>query len=1110
MTSEYTRYGNLPVFTRILDKIHPGLGSDRGFDIDRKNTEIKLLGAQTKALEKIARQKIHEYKENRIIQETAKQYSPNQIQQIPSYTPENLARDINESLLAHAQTMQMDNELTREIIAEIGADLHKDLVTIEQTAKLIVKGVFDTNEAVRNVDKSISTLTDATNLQTGYINEQTNLIQAEAGETRNQLQGISSNPLNLQTLENLTNISEVEIISLCLRNILNNKVFYDFLKNLESWKQKIVFHIINYDDIGHDPVFEKNLNSIEKTFLNDLRIELKTDLRPATLGYLARHGFLDRFVQDEAGKHISEVRTDIYGLNQNVQDVISGLKEVTATIIWTEEKVRETLETIYTGIQDQTQNWHAHRKNERLEQEAIPLIKIGEFEDALDALDDARKLNRFDPRSFLYKGIIFMLTDDTKSAEAELKKALIRAESMDAPQEVKQEIVSEICTYLGRLKHKLAQRALEVSNKDLFGKEISESIKNAEIAFDNSLKSPEKYFDLARYLCVNNEYEEALDVIKKLLREYPESLKSLLEEKDFTPISSSIIKINEEMEVEKEGILKKEERGFAKKYWENYPTDIEGICNWIEILYLEKNHKEINSVLEASINADCNLLKLLQKMSKSQEGREFIRNTIIFYYYKIWKTNPESIKFCLEEINLLDEENDNLNSEEDLKKIIEKIQENEKIVKFTKLLCFYSEWKDDPKNILPKGLQLIDLINNPRSIKKILNKIISTEIKLDKMINILSNNPKLKDYIEEYTKKIIKTQAGRNSASDVLIYGMGTFSNEIWLTAKDFMEQLKQTEILQDLLIKTEDGHKKTALAIRENSEILSAGFGEQIKVTKEQLAEQRQTNVILNQMSFIMEDGFQAVEDAIERGTREIKAELQAGFNLTTAAILIIGKNLEKTIIDTQKIDLLEAIQDFCIGQYRNPASAVIANSFFNDDQLFSAYSLVQKTDPLILKTVCRLRGGMPGEKSHQESNKIKKLQDLAFNILTNNFQNEDGSYKKDDKGRDWDFHHIASPEDLLELLLLYQNVDEKIEIIFKQLHHMRKSENNIQYDRFDQNKAKLILHAFNQLDDLNARIIERQIKHSLEHTIPKDGTKEEIALFKKKIENILSKNKT
>ncbi len=694
MVSE-PRYGNLPVFTRLLDKVHPGLGSDRGFDIDRKNKEIQLLAAQTKSLEKIARYKVREYKETRILQETASQYSPAPIQQIPSYTPENLAQDINDSLWAYARSMEMDNKLTREVITEIGADLHRDLVTIDKTVKTIVQGVFETNQSIQKVDESIGTLTNATNLQTGHIAEQTdylvqqtNIIQAEDSKTRNQLEGIFPTPLSLPTLESLTDISETEIISLGLRNILSAEVFYKFLKNLGSWKQKIISHIIKYDDIGHDPIFEKDLDSSEKAFLNDLRTESKTDLRPATLGYLARHGFLDRFVQDEAGKHIKEVRSDIYGLNQNVQDVISGLQEVTSTIIWTESRVRETLETIYTGIQDQTKNWYAHRKNERLEAEAIPLIKIGEYNDALEALDDARKLNRFDPRTFLYKGIVFMLINDSKSAEEELKKALIRAQHMKAPKRVRQEVVSEICTYLGRLKHKLAQRALENSKKNLFEEEISEASKNAKIALDNSLESPEKSFDLARYLCVSNEYEESLSVIRKLLFDNPETLKTLLEESDFQPISREIIKTNEEtIKINKKIIEKKGSKESIKEIWEKNPTNIENMFNWLKILYSEKKYKEIDYALKASIYIDSDFPELLQKLSNFQElGKLITDKILIFYCFKSWVTEPKYIEFCLEILNISIKKNESLSSKGDVIKILERILIKNKMEEFSKSL----------------------------------------------------------------------------------------------------------------------------------------------------------------------------------------------------------------------------------------------------------------------------------------------------------------------------------------------------------------------------------------------------------------------------------------
>ncbi len=344
-------------------------------------------------------------------------------------------------------------------------------------------------------------------------------------------------------------------------------------------------------------------------------------------------------------------------------------------------------------------------------------------------------------------------------------------------------------------------------------------------------------------------------------------------------------------------------------------------------------------------------------------------------------------------------------------------------------------------------------------------------------------------------------------SGDIMLLGMRAFTLGS-ATAADLLEQKAQTEALENLLIETQEGHKQTALAIRENTETLNLTLGKQISVSKDQLTEQRQTNVILNQMSFILEDGFQNVTDAIDRGTREIKAELKEGFHLTVASISTLGNKLQETIIDSQKIDLLEAIQGACLGKFRNAASAQIATSFFNDAQLFSVFSLVQNTDPLILKTLCRLRGGIPGRDFKEESNKILKLQNLAFDILTNNFQKEDGTYPTDDKGKEWNFHHIASPEDLLELLLLYQKVPDKKEVIFKQLKFMADPKNNRLYKRKNQNKARVILGSRKQLEEKHFNVLKYQIKSGLESDILDSVPEQEAESFKKKFKIVFEED--
>lgn len=429
--------------------------------------------------------------------------------------------------------------------------------------------------------------------------------------------GVSPYKKSPAELISLTNLSEEEAVAMALKGVLDRRTTDEYFSSFSDRKKEVIGQVLNFDphfqDYLHETINElegilktteddslrekteqkiallKNQIAEELEYLEKISVAIDQPLQVDSLKTLARHGHLDRFVQDELGENIREVRTDVFGLNQSAreslglmdtmlekqdeqisnQEITIGLQEETlqelknigAGIIeelsgisyqlegvqgtltdilkvtaWTSVRVLETLGEIKNSIDDQSKNWRSHRFNEQLNQ-LFPVILGEDFEIAIEDLSEAQKLDRSDPRSYFLKGVSYMYMDKTQDAETELKQANKYGKLMvhrGASQKDVDETLSLVNTYLSRLYFKLSQREEDSSNEN-----IEKAIETAKVAYFKN-RNISSGIDLARYYRIKGDFFETYQILEDLFRHFAESVTIMLNDEDFAPFQEQI------------------------------------------------------------------------------------------------------------------------------------------------------------------------------------------------------------------------------------------------------------------------------------------------------------------------------------------------------------------------------------------------------------------------------------------------------------------------------------------------------------------------------------------------------------------------------------------
>ncbi len=295
------------------DSIFPGLGSPRGWDMDK-------MRRQTEALERIAKG----YKERRIVQEIARKESPlpeKNVYDLQSvYNPQDILQGF-ENLKTVGEGTKWAIEDNTEMVKKSTELLSKGLSGIEKQVMEMVGAAYQIDDHLHDNNVLLSEGNNLLGNINNSVEEVADVIEDQTYILKNSLNGVSTPRKNLIELGNLLN-GEEEMVALALKGVLDKKESKKFFRSLGNRKQKLIEQVVNFD-----PEFHESLQDEEKEYLQNLVFRLNAPLNEKSLGVLARHGYLDRFVQDELGENIREVRTDVYGMNQSAREILEIMDE---------------------------------------------------------------------------------------------------------------------------------------------------------------------------------------------------------------------------------------------------------------------------------------------------------------------------------------------------------------------------------------------------------------------------------------------------------------------------------------------------------------------------------------------------------------------------------------------------------------------------------------------------------------------------------------------------------------------------------------------------------------------------------------------------------------
>ncbi len=577
---------------RLARALFGRLGGDENYPLD---LEIR----QTNALEKIAKG----YGGRRLVQEVALRETSTQNPQIynleSGYAPEAVIRGL-ETIAAGQQGMSW---AVTDAVRESAAFLSGGIRAVEDKIQKVVDVGYQIDSSINRqthvVGSAIRDVGESVDQVDSSIRDQTQVIQAGMG-------GVSPDRKSISGLLPLTEMSEEEIIALGLKGILSKETGQSLLRGLPERKRQLVSQVMDYDPEFQKPLRDEleslrsqrkglspgderdNLDAEiagieqqireENTFLQNMRQQIALPVNVNSLRILARHGHLDRFVQDEAGEHIREVRTDVFGMNQSLRELLGfataahletrqrqdtqialqeemihqliALQEIQAetneilyTISGTAMRIEAVLREINEGIRDMTRNWLSHRRNERLSR--VPTVmKARKFKIAIKELDGAEESDHTDPRIYILRGISHMGLGEAEPAEEQLRTALDLIESLRgggvAP-EIIDEFLVKIHTYLGRLHGQLALLAQDDADNPKFQKEIAKALVSARIVYEKA-KNPEAGIDVARYLCMDEKFNEAFEILSSVIWDFPEITDFILAEEIFFQFKTQLQK----------------------------------------------------------------------------------------------------------------------------------------------------------------------------------------------------------------------------------------------------------------------------------------------------------------------------------------------------------------------------------------------------------------------------------------------------------------------------------------------------------------------------------------------------------------------------------------
>ncbi len=363
------------------DSIMPGLGSQEGWHMDQEKR-------QTKALEKIAKG----YKDRRIVQEVALRESSvpdKKIYDLPSaYVPNEVVKGFSNIVDAQYGTT--------DAVRQSAEVIYGGLMNVESRVGDVVNAAYSIDGHVQEGNILLAEgndLTRETNRKLDVVNDNLETIDetiyVQTEKIHDSMHGISSDRKSLSEIRSITEMEEVEMISMALKGVLDRKTsqeYFSYFSSFSSRKREVISQVVEYntdfqkglyneiyrlrkimwdkkDEKEKGVLFQKisrieNQITEEKEFIHELSCAMKAPIQVDSLRLLARHGKLDRFAQDELGENIREVRTDTYGMNQSMREMLEIMDKHFLDIAGVEENQRTQIEkqeisnNLQKGIKD--------------------------------------------------------------------------------------------------------------------------------------------------------------------------------------------------------------------------------------------------------------------------------------------------------------------------------------------------------------------------------------------------------------------------------------------------------------------------------------------------------------------------------------------------------------------------------------------------------------------------------------------------------------------------------------------------------------------------------------------------------------------------------------
>ncbi len=224
--------------------------------------------------------------------------------------------------------------------------------------------------------------------------------------------------------------------------------------------------------------------------------------------------------------------------SERIVDALGDLRQTLAlgvvNIVQIIDTVKQTLVDMEGRAVDREQSSERNLAQQSF-QKAMAMLKIGKIDKAIKFFDESEERWPADFRVYFQRGLCYVLKNDARKAESDFTDA-IKLASEDGEQRTR----ALIRLNLARLYYGEAKVHFENGRQPDYEEKLLQSIEEARRAVDEDPKFLEAQFGLATYLVAFKLFDEALEILIKIIPENPDFIEKLDHFDVFTPLRGAL------------------------------------------------------------------------------------------------------------------------------------------------------------------------------------------------------------------------------------------------------------------------------------------------------------------------------------------------------------------------------------------------------------------------------------------------------------------------------------------------------------------------------------------------------------------------------------------